>query len=219
MENQSELFDNDWDWIIICDAGRADAFKDIYKRFFNGDFYTVYNGGFGFTANWFSHHFPNKYDYHLFHGGLPIYAFSHNPNNYDEREHFNDVTAWEEYDWDERRSMCPPDVVIDVVKETDVDTGIIRFLQPHNPYRKLNNIYGTQHAKQYTNNELKVAYYDNYSWVLEEIANKLLPILSGDIVITSDHGQCLGDCGQYLHGPDHEKHDHLVNVPFFILDC
>lgn len=218
MIKQSELLHKDWDWIIICDAGRADVFKDIYRRFFEGRYHTAYNGGISFTANWFSYHFSDYYDYYLFHGGLPIHAFSYNPDNYDEREHFSEVIAWEEYDWDERRSMCPPDVVINVVNESEANKGVIRFLQPHNPYRKLNDIYGTQHAKQYTHNELKIAYYDNYRWVLQNISNRLLPILSGDIIITSDHGQCLGDCGQYLHSPTHDKHDHLINVPFLILE-
>lgn len=214
IPNQSDYLDRDWDWIIICDAGRDDTFKQIYPMFFDGEYTTVYNGGHTFTATWFADHFTGDYDYKLFHGGLPIYSFNVNPHNYDEREHFDDVAGWMEFEWDNRHSTCTPETVIDVVKQSDIDRGVIRFLQPHNPYRKLNDIYAVRHAKQYSHNKLKRAYYDNYRWVLENIKNKLLPELSGDIAITSDHGQCLGDCGQYLHSPTHSNHDHLVQVPF-----
>lgn len=215
MKRQSELLLRDWDWLVICDGGRADSFREMYPMFLEGNYETVYNGGFGFTPNWFNCHFSGEYDCTLFHGGAPIYAYTNNPPNYDEREHFKSVAPWEDFEWTESHKTCPPHTVTEAVKKSDATRGVIRYLQPHNPYRALPNIQGEKDARRQSHSQLKIAYHDNYKWVLKEIADKLIPILDGDIVITSDHGQCLGDCRQYLHGHQHHKHDHLVNVPWF----
>lgn len=217
MKDQDTLLQDDWDWIILCDAGRADAFEQVYPMFFEGEYSRAYNGGYSYTATWFDHHFSHKNSYTLFHGGLPIYSFRVNPEEYDEREYFSEVAGWEEFEWDNRHSTCSPETVIDIVKEYDTERGFIRFLQPHNPYRMLPDIYSEEEAKEFSHNTLKRAYYNNYRWVLENIKYNLLPEISGKVAITSDHGQCLGDCGQYLHSLTHDLHDHLVTVPFLEL--
>lgn len=46
--------------------------------------------------------------------------------------------------------------------------------------------------------EFKKAYEDNLKFALEEVA-KLVPWLKGRIVVTSDHGELLGESGAYFH--------------------
>jgi len=45
-------------------------------------------------------------------------------------------------------------------------------------------------------------------------AVELIPHLGNNVIITSDHGECLGDCGRISHGGT-DYHDHLVYVPWF----
>lgn len=218
MRDQQDLIEEtEWDWLVITDAGRADTFGSISGQYFSPSWEPVYNGGHTFTGTWFAQHLAGSYPGTLYHGGLPIYAFENNPEEYDERDHFAEVIEFTEYPWDNRVSTCPPEEVVGVVRDHPRESGVIRFLQPHNPYRTLLDTHGEGQASRYDRDALEGAYRDNYEWVLGVIEEDLLPLLSGRVVITSDHGQCFGDCGQYLHNLGHEPHEHLTTVPWMDL--
>lgn len=217
MNEQKTLMEaTEWDYLIITDAGRADTFESIYPDYLPTGYYErVHNGGHTFTGTWFADHLDGDYDATLFHGGVPIYAFEDNPADYDERDHFADVIHYSNYPWDNRVSTCPPEAVVAVVETHPRERAVIRFLQPHGPYRTLPGTSGVGVASEHEPDELRDAYRDNYEWVLEIIRDDLLPLLSGRVVVTSDHGECMGDCGQYLHNLGHEPHAHLTEVPWF----
>lgn len=209
----------DWDYLVICDGGRADVFENAYQDHLDGDYTRAWNRDHGFTATWFAEMFDGEYDAWCYHGGLPIHEFVENPADYDEREHFAEVANYGRYEWDEDFRSCPPEGVTRLVAEDGPQQAVIRYLQPHNPYRDLGHIGGRADAQRYESDVLYDAYRDNFEWVLSEIANGLVPLLHGTVVVTADHGQCLGDCGQYLHHRDHDRHDHLVEVPWLEVDA
>jgi hypothetical protein len=60
---------------------------------------------------------------------------------------------------------------------------------------------------------LRAAYANNLALVLEQ-CSKLVKLLRGKIVITSDHGELLGEGGRYGH-PCKSKSDLLRAVPWF----
>jgi hypothetical protein len=62
-------------------------------------------------------------------------------------------------------------------------------------------------------NGLRLAYSNNLRIALECIA-ELVEELSGDIIVTSDHGECLGENGNYSHGPGIKVRE-LLEVPWF----
>lgn len=215
MKDQAELLWENWDHIIILDGARYDAFKQMYKLELEGELHEVYNRGCTWTVQWFHHHFTGRNPHTIFHGGAPLYAYTTNPYGYDERDHFEEVVPWEDFEWSKSDKTVPPREVTNAVREQIPRKSVIRYLQPHNPYRQLPDVVTISDASNHSENELKTAYYDNLRWVMAELSNNLLPYLDGRVCITSDHGQCLGDCGQYLHGPHHKKHRHLTSVPFF----
>lgn len=249
-EQQEAIEDLDWDWLIIHDAGRADVFEEFRRteslgpRLIDGDFQRVDNGGIGFTATWFQQHFPGEYDAMFFHGGQPIGSMS--SGEYDGRDHFAVVPGATEYHYDEQLGTVRPDDVLGVVQEyldgavqerlealgyvseSPPDRGVIRFLQPHAPFRHLvdatkgraNRVSKT--AKMVRSGELSTdtlrdAYVDNYRWVLEKTI-PFLEQLDGTIVVTADHGECLGDCGQFYHSGAHDMHTHLRKVPWWVIE-
>lgn len=215
MIAQSTRLDQEWDWLIITDAGRFDVFSRIVDDHLRGDLAATYNGGHSFTATWFADHFDGTYDIPLFHGGHPIWSFKTNPDDYDEREHFSSVPNLDDYYWDSRAGVTAPDEVNRIVREHDPDGAVIRYLQPHNPFRHLPDVRTKDDAKKYDSEALREAYTDNYRWVLNDGVADLLPDLEGTVIVTADHGTCLGDCGQYLHHTTWEDHDHLTTVPWF----
>lgn len=221
MNSQKALIEStEWDYLIITDAGRYDTFREIYREYFGSEaaetLKRVHNGGHTFTGTWFADAFDGIYNATMFHGGVPIYAFETNPADYDERDHFPEVVSFEKYEWDNRVSTCPPEEVVRVVEENDPDRAVIRFLQPHGPYRYLFGTSGVGVASNHSHEDLLSAYRENYEWVLSTIASDLfdLDTIRGRVVITSDHGECLGDCGQYQHNLGHEPHPHLTEVPW-----
>lgn len=223
-KRQPELIEEvDWDYIVICDGGRADIFSDIFRDYFSdvGEYKIVNNGDVSYTATWFSKNFPSYYDVPFFCGGLPIYAFRENPPGYDEREHFSFIPDWEMFEWGkEYVQTSVPSSITEVVSRFDFSRGVIRYLQPHNPYRKLPDVANREVARKYDSEILREAYLDNYRWVLEEISENLIDIINGRIIITSDHGQGFGEecCGQYLHNQNHEKCWCLTEVPWLELE-
>ena len=115
---------------------------------------------------------------------------------------------------------------------------IIHYLQPHAPYIGRTKIVGTEikpkrrTAKLKTKvvigleklmrerkipiNILRKAYEDNLKLVLEE-ARKLIEYLDGKIIVTSDHGECLGEWLIYGH-PRAIYIKELMEVPWLIID-
>lgn len=220
MREQKHLLETtEWDWIVIADGGRADVFEEIYRETLTVEgtyaHEPVHNGGNTFTATWFADMFEGHYDATLYHGGIPIHSFKVNPADYDERDHFSHVVAWEEFPWSDRHNTCPPEAVVEVVEENPAERGVVRFLQPHNPFLGYPDIKGRHAAAEYPADELREAYRDTYEWVLETIAEDLFPLLDGRVIVTADHGECFGDCGQYLHNVGHERHEHLTTVPWY----
>lgn len=220
MMNQSELLEESWDWLILLDGCRYDAMEYVQLDYIDGELIEADNGGYAFTANWFHEHLSGEYDMPFFHGGQPIHAFDHNPHGYDERDHFRNVPDWERYEWgNEEIDTSLPSGVIDVVEEEMPSRGVVRFIQPHNPYLSMPEIRGSKNAMKYSTGQLWDAYEENLRWVMEEITDGFISNLPGKVVITSDHGQALGErcCGQYLHGPDMEKCECLTTVPWLIV--
>lgn len=61
------------------------------------------------------------------------------------------------------------------------------------------------------------AYADNLRIVLKYV-QKLVETLNGKIIITSDHGEMLGEDGFYGHGYPLPRHPKLVEVPWFVIN-
>lgn len=102
--------------------------------------------------------------------------------------------------------------------------NVVRYLQPHTPYRQSelgeqwDGLRDSIRDGDLTVEELQEMYADNYRWgfkhaveLAEELAER--PKTS-NVVITADHGECLWDCGEWLHGCRHPEHEHLTNVPW-----
>lgn len=70
--------------------------------------------------------------------------------------------------------------------------------------------------RKYGDDVLRKAYKANLELVLKEVV-RLLKYLSGKIVITSDHGELLGENRCYSHGSGSTS-PYLIEIPWFIVD-
>lgn len=105
-------------------------------------------------------------------------------------------------------------------KEVDIDKMVLHYMQPHQPYRSRpdwdrigknlkdlahdlnpNGASAWQMARrgEISINELWDAYRDNLEWVLDDVTQRLLTNLDASVVITSDHGNAMGERGDWGH--------------------
>jgi hypothetical protein len=103
------------------------------------------------------------------------------------------------------------------------DQLVVHYMQPHEPFRskpewgngdhKLlknlveedaaagSSIYPRLRAGEVSMEEFWDVYQDNLSWVLDDVVDRLLNNCDANIVLTSDHGNGLGDWWSWHHPP------------------
>lgn len=99
------------------------------------------------------------------------------------------------------------------------------YMQPHQPYigpTGLEHFGGETSWQNVSNDIIQTAYQENLQLALSEVDN-LLPHLSGKTVITSDHGEMLGERYKYVPMKDYGHwhgiyDDRLVTVPWHIIE-
>jgi len=227
--------------IIILDACRYDIFRAIYHRYLHGTLYKVRSPGSD-TVEWLMKVFPymrHIKDVYIF-SANPIInsqgikyrgfrALDYVPKN-------RIIDVWD-VAWDDEFCTVPPWRVNEVVMKYGIrDKMIIWYLQPHFPWlnfrdlfkslikestkmhRKLGNLL-IECIKKGTLSKLDVwkGYLFNTVLVLREVCNLIECIrkqsFNGPIVITSDHGELLGEYGCYWHVPG-ERFPELIYVPW-----
>lgn len=112
--------------------------------------------------------------------------------------------------------------------QTGAERMIVHYMQPHEPYitrpewsqivEDDNPVLKNLVEDGYTANtspwkamvqegpvsveEFWPVYQDNLRWVLEDTSRRLLPNLDGQVVLSADHGNGLGEYGEWHHPPD-----------------
>lgn len=198
------IFREDWDNCIILDACRYDIFKKV----------NTINGKLDKILSVAPHTIPfchrtftkKKYD--------DIVCLSANPHvDREIGEKFHDcIPVWDKKEYIAHGTTLP-EAFIDSVRNATIKYPnkrlLIWFVQPHSPYigypypPTFGMLYGmrpTQFLKQYkiffwahlSNKQLRKRYVINLLLALGVI-KYLLKVLHGTTVITSDHGESLGD--------------------------
>lgn len=232
-----DIFDEDWDNLLILDACRADVFQgqvDIQgtfssrtsrgsstKEFIRANFSdkeicdTVY-----VSSNLWYPKLATEINSEIFEFRAVPEAGNKNYESVDE-------------------SIVSPSLVTDIAKKANAEFPnkrlIIHYSQPHYPYLGTtgeqyfsvqdspNLLEAIRRSDQnITPDIVKQAYRENLQLALSEIRD-LMPSLTGKTVITADHGELLGErllpfpSRQYGH-PTGIYVDELVTVPWHIIE-
>lgn len=118
-----------------------------------------------------------------------------------------------------------------------VDNLIVHYMQPHIPFRTgsewsdgwdTTGVFGEPQESSAKDDWLKLrdgeipeedfwsAYADNLRWGLEEV-EKWRRNLNGELLVTSDHGNAMGECGEWGHRPG-SGNPAMRKVPWLHLD-
>jgi len=138
-------------------------------------------------------------------------------------------THWKELFDGQIATVTPEDMTDHAIatwRERDalgIDRLVVHYMQPHEPYRArpewgsgdsklLENlidedaeagasVWKDLEAGRIDMDEFWAVYKDNLRWVLDDLTERLLSNMDADIVFTADHGNALGELGEWHHPP------------------
>jgi hypothetical protein len=227
--------EEDWDNLIILDACRYDLFEEVND--IEGELSAVISAGSN-TSEFLIENFENDTYYDT------VYV-SANPqivyNGVGEKFYHLEQLWQSEWD-DEYKTVLAGDVV-DCSKELKNKYPnkrfIIHLLQPHYPFigeygqsiehgtvieidcegnatteRDAKSIWTKLEGGEVNKSEVWLAYKENLELVLPEI-QRLIEGLQGRTVVTSDHGNAVGELGLYGH-PRGKYLKPLIKVPWLV---
>lgn len=235
----TDLFSEDWDNLLILDACRYDMFADQYD--IPGRLESRKSRGAS----------TPEFLYGNFHGRTlqdTVYVTS-NPHIYRNREIYDlDLHAvhnvWQEDGWDDEYGTVLPETMskyaMEIAEEYPNKRLIVHYMQPHYPFiTDSNAFYDVSQAiadtespnfwQELMKGELDIqsedlwrAYRENLDYVLESVGN-VLGELRGKTVVTSDHGNMIGERAwpipveEWGHPPGIYT-EQLIKVPWLIVD-
>jgi hypothetical protein len=148
---------------------------------------------------------------------------------------YKTIPVWD-FGWNVELSTVPPEIVYEAtVKAITKYRGkrfIIHFMQPHHPFLKLKftcklkgtNAWTLMKKGKISKDLVTWAYTENLRIVMPYL-KKLLKILWGKVVITSDHGNAVGEKLHplipkrvYGHSYAYIRIEPLVKVPWFVTE-
>lgn len=219
------IFDMDWDNLIILDACRYDTFAE--RSDLPGDL-TKKESIASMTHEWIRANFTDT----RVHDTIYVSAngrFAHQKDEVN-AEVFEFVGLWDEEHRYGDRSIAPPEMVtkraLEAHRRHPNKRLLIHYLQPHQPYlgptgehfEREQHLHEMMRRNAVSRDMLVQAYNENLDIVLEEVS-KLLETLGGQTVVSSDHGELLGEreypipIRRYGH-PEGIYVEELIEIPW-----
>lgn len=216
------IYKDDWDLLIILDACRVDALREVAPEY---DFITdvQHRWSVGSTSNeWLSKTFTESYQDQI---GETTYVTSnlfarkvleeheYPPTQHQERIPFSahswdtiDVSAFEYVDrvWQyadqEPDGSFPPrrvtDRAIHLARNQDPSRLVVHYMQPHSPYTPVNEPRKEQWlAGDIDKETIWEAYLETLRYVVDNVELLLKNVDSEQVVITADHGEAFREYG------------------------
>lgn len=216
--------------IIVLDACRYDYLQDLVVERNHPLRVEKVNSNCPNTHTWVRETWIGEYDITYI---SPVPYISNSPTEgpnggprYNGADHFeNVVEAWRT-DWDEELKALPPLSVAEQASRNLSPKMVVHFGQPHMPHIgeppllnkdiESNNLTEVGLSGEYSDEYIRESYKGNLERVWNEGVCNLVPVDNPDtadrkIAITADHGEALGEDGNYGHNIRVEE---VLHVPW-----
>lgn len=213
------LFDKDWDILIILDACRVDLFAEVapkYDYLESGSINritSVASRTDGWMENTFTADHEDQIQNTIYVSGNP-----HTQSHIDQSMFRRVDEVWR-YGWDEDVGTVPPRPITDRGithwHNRMPERMLLHYMQPHIPFigaglrSKLNpDQFGQERFDdtwlqlengELSRNQVWDHYRANLEYVLDDIELLMTAINAENVVITSDHGNAFGEFGVFGH--------------------
>lgn len=211
------VLDYNWDYLIAIDACRY----DLYKEVFGESAYIISNGSH--TAEWSNRTFNSNHDI-IYISGNPMMSKARIKKDLGNIPFYHLEKVYD-YGWDKKLKTVKPEEVtkaaLKCYEKWPNKRMIIHYMQPHRPFvgkkslRGEDDVWGLLSKGELNKEKVWEAYKSNLKLVMREV-KKLGQELKGKVVLTSDHGNCMGEYGIYDHLAE-IRIEELVKVPWVIL--
>lgn len=226
------IYEKDWDVLIVLDACRADLFAEVADEY---EYIESVDStlSVGSRSNeWMQKNFTTEYADQVAETAL----ITGNPFSEEvvDQSKFELVDEVWKYAWDDKLGTIQPDPItdraIDVSRNQNREKMILHYMQPHFPFVPCSNMHSgfslddfadpsaediwTQLERgKYTREKVWNAYRANLEYILDELKLLLDNLDYENVIITSDHGNALGEFGFYGH-PESIHLNCLREVPW-----
>ncbi len=205
------IFERDWDVLLLLDACRADLMTEVVSEYeFLSNMETVWSVGSS-TPEWIRNTFTDDYTAEM---ATTAYVTG-NPFS----EDFVDTSGFIEVDevwrhvWDEATNTIPArpitDAVIRLARSRAPNRLIAHYMQPHATFipdaeyfdvdGRHDSVWMALREGEFDRETVWAAYRNNLRYVLNDVKLLLTNIDADRVVITSDHGNAMGEYGIYGH--------------------
>lgn len=213
-EYGTPIYDRDWGVLLILDACRPDAIRAVAQEY---DFISSVDTELSVGSNspeWMAKNFTDEYAPEM----TETIHITGNPFSADKLDP-NDFSALDEvwrYEWDDSRLQTVraesiTDRIIDTARNQSPEYLIGHYMQPHASFVPHPDL--TEYTDDYERSiwratmrgrveteQVWEAYLDNLRYVLDEVETVLNNIDEEKVVLSADHGECMGEWGLYGHG-------------------
>lgn len=226
------IYDRDWDLLVVLDACRADLMDEVADRYDFIDHGNSTTSVGSATEEWMMKTFTPEY-----HDEMRKTAYvTGNPHSSEglSAEQFEVLDEVWKYAWDDDQKTIPArpitDRAISTARETNPDRLLVHYMQPHHPFvpspelsedvgfedeTTWNHIWERLRAGDVTEERIWEAYRKNLEYVLDDVELLLNNVDAETAIITSDHGNALGEFGIYGH-PLYVPVPELKRIPWSV---
>lgn len=228
----TNIYERDWDLLIILDACRVDLLCEVAPAYDFIDNIESFRSVGSMSEEWMTKTFVSEYADDMRETAyITANVFSETVLNEDDFLHLDEV--WR-YGWDNKLGIVPPRPVtnraISIGRNRNPERLIVHYMQPHHPFiadkddmvdlepdpfgRKGGlTIIDALRRGNITYEAFWENYRSNLELVLEDVALLLKNCNAEKAVITADHGDALGEWGIYDH-PAGCLHPVVTDVPW-----
>lgn len=212
-------FSHDWDVLVVLDACRPDLMAEVAAEYpwLDGGGEAVWSVGSN-SEEWLERTFSRRYqptiEETVYVTGNPHSEFAI------PTEQFEAVDEVWKYAWDDELGTVPPrpitDAAISRLRDDPSERTIVHYMQPHFPSisdagisagippEQAGEVWEDSVWDRLRRGEVEVdtvwsAYRDNLDAVLDDVALLRENVDADTLVVTSDHGNALGEFGFYGH--------------------
>ena len=226
----TSIWEKEWDLLVILDACRPEWMRTVQDEYnFITDVDAIHSVG-SHSDEWISNTFTDEYADEM---ADTVYITG---NHYADGLADSDLKAFETaHDYGEWAydSASPPanvitDLAVQTAREEDWGRCIVHYMQPHKPFLTREGERGEFSVKDWSLgyqpyhrhfdgelslDDLHAEFTENLRYVLDELEILLENIDAPSTVLTSDHGQALGEAGLWDHTVG-VKHPCMRRVPW-----
>lgn len=223
---------SNWNHLVILDACRYDFFEQEIYSYLGGKLLKVFSSA-SCTDQWLVNVWKGFHNLTYFSANPMVNSRGIMVHGFRAKDHFKEIIDIWDQGWNEELSTVPPWNVNEAISRFKRAKSVIHYMQPHGPWIGKTKLTirgkGFQdlkkpvmadaliaeriRSKEISIEMLRQAYKDNLRTVLKYVT-ELIPHLHGRVVLTSDHGELLGEYGLLLH-PSRVRAVELRSIPWF----